>query len=477
MVNDNERLGISAAQYKEKIIIDFSSPNAAKELHVGHLRSTIIGDCLARAFEFLGHEVLRLNHIGDWGTSFGMLITYIKEHQYSVLQEQKQPSLSDLGEWYRNAKKLFDTDETFKKRAQQAVVDLQSGDQNSLKIWSIICPVSRQACQVIYDLLDVKLIDRPESFYNPMLKKMIEDLSEKGLIKISDGAKCIFLEGYTGLDGAPFPLIVQKSDGGYNYISTDMAALCHRISEEKADRVIYVTDAGQSKTHFEMIFKAAEKAVYLDRNKTRVDHVAFGLVLGSNGRKLRTRAGYSPLLIEAGILEAKKLFLERKFSLDENEIENVSRIIGINAIKYSDLSCHLLSDYVFSYERMLRFEGNTAVFILYSYVRIVSIRRKIQLDPIKFKINSLELEHPIEIKLALIIVQFEDILLKMVENLMPHLLCDYLFNLASQFNLFFRDCRVDGHKLQNSRLLLCEATGEVLRKGMELLGLKVLDKM
>lgn len=198
-------------------------------------------------------------------------------------------------------------------------------------------------------------------------------------------------------------------------------------------------------------------------------------MLGSNGRKLRTRAGYSPLLIEAGILEAKKLFLERKFSLDENEIENVSRIIGINAIKYSDLSCHLLSDYVFSYERMLRFEGNTAVFILYSYVRIVSIRRKIQLDPIKFKINSLELEHPIEIKLALIIVQFEDILLKMVENLMPHLLCDYLFNLASQFNLFFRDCRVDGHKLQNSRLLLCEATGEVLRKGMELLGLKVLE--
>jgi arginyl-tRNA synthetase len=274
----DQHLGINPPTHHQRVIIDFSSPNVAKEMHVGHLRSTIIGDCLSRLFEFLGYDVLRINHLGDWGTAFGMLIAYMKEEAPEVLIGQQETDLTHLVKWYRAAKKKFDENPGFKRTSQLEVVALQQGDLQARQAWNIICEISRKAYQEIYELLDVKLINRGESFYNPLLPQIVADLEEKGLVEISEGAKCIFLEGFQNREGEALPLMIQKSDGGYNYDTTDMAAIYHRLKEEKADRLIYVTDAGQS-IHFQMIFKAAEKASYLDLKKVRVDHVPFCLVL------------------------------------------------------------------------------------------------------------------------------------------------------------------------------------------------------
>jgi arginyl-tRNA synthetase len=477
---EDGRLGIDRSQRGHKVVVDFSSPNIAKEMHVGHLRSTIIGDCLARVFEFLGCDVLRLNHVGDWGTAFGMLIAYLKQHEPQVLTGEKPAALGDLVRWYQASKLAFDKDNGFKRASQQEVVQLQSGESGSRRAWEMICAISAQSYQEIYNLLDIKLIERGESFYNPMLAEVVADLEAKGLVAISDGAKCIFLEGFASRDGTTLPLMVQKSDGGYNYDTTDMAAIRHRIQDEKADRIIYVTDQGQS-THFQMIFKAAEKAGYLDPAKVRVDHVGFGLVLGPDGKKFRTRSGEVEKLIDLlqkGIEEAKKILRERDPLLQGEALEKTAQILGLGAIKYADLSSHRQSDYVFSYEKMLKFEGNTAAFIMYSYVRVGGIKRKTGVD-----INSLigqapiALQHPSEIALALHLSQFPEALDQVADELLPNRLTDYLYTLAEKFNAFFRDCRVEGSPEQNSRLLLCEATGRTLKQGLELLGIPTLERM
>ncbi|MCB1075763.1 MAG: arginine--tRNA ligase, partial [Simkania sp.] len=286
----DERLGVPPLKEKKKIIVEFSSPNVAKELHVGHLRSTVIGDALARLFEFLGHDVLRLNHIGDWGTQFGMLITYLKEQHAGVLSNDEKADLPSLMNWYRESKKCFDADPEFKKRAQLQVVELQSGEPSALAAWEKICEISRLGFQEIYDFLDIKLVERGESFYNPKLSQVIKDYEAKGLIEVSDGAKCVFLEGFTAKDDKPLPMILQKSDGGYNYATTDAAAVHHRVTEEKADRIIYVVDAGQQ-LHFQMVFQGAAKAGYYDPAKVQLEHVAFGVVLGPDGKKFKTRSG------------------------------------------------------------------------------------------------------------------------------------------------------------------------------------------
>lgn len=472
------RLGVPLPHPKERIIVEFSSPNIAKELHVGHLRSTIIGDCLARVFEFLGHDVLRLNHIGDWGTQFGMLITYMRDHVPEVLEGKKQTDLVSLMQWYRASKKCFDQDPEFKKRSQLQVVKLQGGDEVSLAAWTMICDISRIAFQEIYNLLDIKLVERGESFYNPFLPGIVEDLEKRGLITVSDGAKCIYLEGFVGRDDTPLPMIIQKSDGGYNYDTTDMAAIRQRIEKENADRIIYVTDAGQS-LHFQMLFKAAEKAGYLDPKKVRVDHVPFGVVLGADGTKFKTRSGDTERLIDLlfeAVKQAKVILHERLPELSEKELNHTAEVLGIDAVKYADLSSHRIKDYVFSYERMLRFEGNTAAFLLYAYVRIQSIKRKVGKDisSIKDKIN---LEHPTEIDLALHLRRFGETLQAVAEELLPNRLAEYLYTLAEKFHAFFRDCRVEGTPQEGSRLLLCEATGRILHQGLEILGLKTLNKM
>lgn len=296
-IKGDPRVGVSKTSHPEKVIIDFSSPNTAKEMHVGHLRSTIIGDCLARVLEFQGNDVLRLNHIGDWGTAFGMLIAYLKRTHPHIITGEEPTDLTHLVKWYKESKLLFDSDAEFKTASQQEVVKLQGGDAEARRAWEIICEISRKAYQEIYDLLDIHLKERGESFYNPFLPGIVAELEQKGMVEISDGAKCIFLEGFKNREGDSLPLMVQKSDGGYNYDTTDMAAIKHRIDVEKGTRLIYVTDSGQA-THFDMIFKAAEKAGYLDPKKVRTEHVPFGLVLGEDGKKFRTRSGSTERLMD-----------------------------------------------------------------------------------------------------------------------------------------------------------------------------------
>ena len=469
----DEHVGVALPKPK-KIIVEFSSPNIAKELHVGHIRSTIIGDALARLFEFLGHDVLRLNHVGDWGTQFGMLINYMQQHAPQVLAEEQQTDLSELLEWYKAAKRCFDEDPQFKKSAQLKVVDLQNGDAQTLRAWKMICEISRRAFSEIYALLDVKLTERGESFYNPYLSKVIQDLEAKNLIVISQGAKCLFLEGFE------IPMIVQKSDGGYNYDTTDMAAMWHRIAVEKADRIVIVTDAGQS-LHFAMLFKAAEKAGYIDPNKVEVNHVPFGVVVGADGKKFKTRSGQTEKLIDLllkAVQEAEVIMRERLSDLSAEEISHAALILGIDAVKYADLSCHRVKDYVFSYERMLKFEGNTAAFLLYAYVRIQSIKRKVGKDVCSVASSSrVVLEHPTEVDLSLHLCQFAETLDAMSRELLPNRLTDYLYSLAEKFHAFFRDCRVEGSDQELSRLLLCEATGRILYRGLSILGLKTLERM
>jgi arginyl-tRNA synthetase len=479
-MQDEPHLAIELPEHKQRIIVDFSSPNTAKEMHVGHLRSTIIGDSIARLFEFLGHDVLRLNHIGDWGTSFGMLISYMKEEVPGVASGHEKTNLSHLVNWYKLSKVRFDADPDFKRRSQREVVALQGGDPQALKIWKILCDISKEGFQEIYDLLDVKLEYRGESYYNTMLGALVSDLESKGLIEISDGAKCVFLEGFQNREGQLLPLMVQKSDGGYNYDTTDLAALRHRIQDEKADQIIYVVDAGQG-THFQMVFKAAEKAGYWDPKKVRVVHVPFGLVLGLDGKRFRTRSGETERLIDllnTAIVEANKILLEKAPDMMPKEREQVAKALGIGAVKYADLSCHRTGDYVFSYERMLRFEGNTAAFLMYAYVRVAGIKRKVGIDIETIKpITHIVLEHPSEIALGLQLIRFSEALDLVARDLSPNKLTDYLYGLAEKFNAFFRDCRVEGSPQQNSRLLLCEIVARTLQQGLEILGVKTVERM
>lgn len=471
-------LGIEYPNPKERVIVEFSSPNTAKELHVGHLRSTIIGDSLARLFEFIGHDVLRLNHVGDWGTSFGMLIAYMKLHVPRVLTEEETTDLTHLVGWYKDSKKLFDQDPAFKKTSQLEVVKLQGGDPSSLKAWHVICEISRRAYQEIYDLLDVHIQERGESFYNKQLPAITQELEKNGVITVSDGAKCIFVDGFASRDGTTLPLIIQKSDGGFPYDATDMAAIKQRIFEEKADRIIYVVDAGQS-THFQMIFKAAEMAGWLNPQQTKVTHVPFGLVLGLDGKKFRTRAGDTERLIDllnAAVDHADQLLMERSPEMEPNARRELARHLGISAVKYADLACNRISDYTFSYDRMLKFEGNTAAFLMYAYVRIAGIKRKVNVDIQKLN-APIELKHPSELALGLHLIRFGETLESVAQDLLPNRLSEYLYTLAEKFNAFYRDCKVEGSPEQNSRLMLCEAVARTMKQGLHILGVETVEKM
>jgi arginyl-tRNA synthetase len=408
------------------------------------------------------------------------LIAYMKEEVPQVLTGKEATDLTHLVKWYKAAKKRFDDDPEFKRRSQLEVVELQQGQPQARQSWGIICEISRQAYQAIYDLLDVHLIERGESFYNPYLADTVADLEKKGLVEISNGAKCIFLEGFQNREGQPLPLMVQKSDGGYNYDTTDMATIYHRINVEKGTRLIYVTDAGQS-THFQMIFKAAEKAGYMDPGLIRIDHVPFGLVLGPDGKKFRTRSGETEKLIDliqAAIDKADEILQERNPQMEEGERHQLAHAIGIGAIKYADLSNHRMSDYTFSYDRMLRFEGNTAAFLMYAYVRVAGIKRKVNIDSKLLLENThIRLEHPSEIDLGLHLLRFQEALELVANELLPNRLTDYLYTLAEKFNAFFRDCRVEGSPQQNERLLLCETTARVLKQGLSILGVPTVERM
>ncbi|WP_354635021.1 arginine--tRNA ligase [Planktothricoides raciborskii] len=479
------RLGVDRVENPQKIVVDFSSPNIAKEMHVGHLRSTIIGDCIARILEFRGHEVIRLNHVGDWGTQFGMLITYLREAYPEALTKADALDIGDLVAFYKKAKQRFDEYEAFCESSRQAVVQLQAGDPETIQAWKLLCDQSRREFQVIYDLLDIKVTERGESFYNPFLPAVVADLDNLGLLQEDQGAQCVFLEGFMNKEGNPQPLIVQKSNGGYNYATTDLAALRYRIKEDGAKRIIYVTDLGQS-THFAQVFQVATRAGWIP-DDVQVVHVPFGLVQGEDGKKLKTRAGETVRLrdlLDEAIARAKadletRLQVEGRSETPEF-IDRVAQVVGLSAVKYADLSQNRTSSYIFSYDKMLALQGNTAPYMLYAYVRVQGISRKGDIDFGHLGVGEqIILKEETEIALAKHILLLSEAIAAVETELLPNRLCQYLFELSQKFNQFYDRCPVlqAEEPFHTSRLLLCDFTARILKLGLNLLGIEVLDRM
>ena len=483
-LQNDRRLGVKTVE-PQRIIVDFSSPNIAKEMHVGHLRSTIIGDSIARILTFLGHEVLRLNHVGDWGTQFGMLITYLREAYPDALTQADALDLGDLVAFYKKAKQRFDEDEIFQSQARQAVVALQSGDPASVQAWKLLCDQSRREFQTLYDRLGIDLEERGESFYNPFLPAVVEDLQTLGLLVEDAGAQCVFLEGFQNKDGNPLPLIIQKSDGGYNYATTDLAALRYRIGQDQVQRIIYVTDAGQS-SHFAQVFQVAQRAGWVPEG-IDLTHVPFGLVQGEDGKKLKTRSGDTIRLrdlLDEAIDRARK-DLEDRLQLDDRQespefIQQVAETVGLGAVKYADLSQNRTSNYIFSYDKMLALQGNTAPYLLYAYVRVQGIGRKGNID---FQGESLQeglvLTEDSEQTLMKHLLQLEDVVTDVAQDLFPNRLCTYLFELSQKFNQFYDRCPIlkAEEPQRSSRLVLADVTARTLKLGLSLLGIPVLERM
>eukprot|EP00879_Flechtneria_rotunda_P008355 GHRR01008752.1.p1 GENE.GHRR01008752.1~~GHRR01008752.1.p1 ORF type:complete len:557 (+),score=163.22 GHRR01008752.1:140-1810(+) len=449
----------------------------------GHLRSTIIGDTICKTLDFCGADVVRLNHIGDWGTQFGMLIEHMAELRPSGLAQSQDEDVADLQELYRAAKRRFDEDENFRTRAREAVTRLQSGDAECMAAWQRICAASRKEFEAIYSRLGVTLTERGESFYNPMLKGVVDELREQGIAEISEGATCVFIEG------SQVPLIIQKSDGGFGYASTDMAALKHRINEEKADWIIYVTDVGQL-SHFELVFAAARRAGWLPAKETpqlpRVSHVGFGLVLGEDGKKFKTRSGDVVRLVE--LLDEAKTRCKEAIKarreeageeVDEAELEAASNAMGYGAVKYADLKNSRTTNYKFNFDAMLDLRGNTAVYLLYAHARISGIVRKSgrDVDALIASGSGVVLDHPKERELAMALVRFPEAVEDMLDELMPNRLTDYLYSLSEVFNSFYTECKVLGSKQEDSRLILVEATARIMRQCFSLLGITPLYKI
>ena len=481
----DDRLGVEAVKKPKRTIVDFSSPNIAKEMHVGHLRSTIIGDCIARILEFQGHDVLRLNHVGDWGTQFGMLITYLREVCPEALTTADALDLGDLVAFYKKAKQRFDEDPQFQEQSRQEVVQLQSGSKETLRAWNLLCEQSRKEFQVIYNLLDICITERGESFYNSLLGSVVEDLEKAGLLVEDHGAKCVFLDGFQNREGQPLPLIIQKSDGGYNYATTDLAAIRYRIREDHAKRLIYVTDAGQA-NHFAQVFQVARRAEWIPEDIT-IEHVQFGLVQGEDGKKLKTRSGDTirlrDLLDEA--VDRARADLESRLKEEERHeteefIANASQIVGVSAVKYADLSQNRTSNYIFSYDKMLALQGNTAPYMLYAYVRVQGISRKGNIDFQNLGSEAtILLREDAELTLAKHLLQLEDTLDAVSQDLLPNRLCQYLFELSQKFNQFYDRCPVlqAEEPARTSRLMLCDLTARTLKLGLSLLGIQVLERM
>ncbi|KAG8084889.1 hypothetical protein GUJ93_ZPchr0010g11069 [Zizania palustris] len=467
----------------KKAVLDFSSPNIAKEMHVGHLRSTIIGDTLARMFEFSNVEVLRRNHVGDWGTQFGMLIQYLFE-KFPNWEEIGTQAIGDLQTFYKASKHRFDGDPEFKDRAQQAVVRLQGGEGRYRAAWNKICEISRNEFDLVYKRLNVVLEEKGESFYNPYIPQVLEKLDNKGLIKESEGARVIFIEGHQ------IPLIVVKRDGGFNYASTDLTALWYRLNVEKAEWIIYVTDVGQQQ-HFDMFFSAARMAGWLpdpkEKKFPKTNHVGFGLVLGSDGKRFRTRSTEVVRLVELldeAKSRSKSELLQRLtengkiVDWTEGELEMTSEAVGYGAVKYADLKNNRLTNYTFNFEQMLSDKGNTAVYLQYAHARICSIIRKSNKDVEELKMSSaISLDHPDERVLGLYLIRFAEVVEEACTNLLPNVLCEYLYNLSEMFTKFYTNCQVVGSPEETSRLLLCQATAVVMRQCFELLGITPVYKL
>lgn len=472
------RLGVRKAGSPQRVVIDLSAPNLAKEMHVGHLRSTIIGDGVARVLEFLGDEVIRQNHVGDWGTQFGMLLAYMQEQPVGSDAE-----LADLESFYRAAKKRFDESAEFADRARELVVKLQAGDADCLRLWHRFNDISLSHCQAIYDRLGVKLSMadvKGESAYNDDLAKVIADLKAKNLLSESDGAQCVFMAEFKNAEGNPLPLIVQKAGGGYLYATTDLAATRYRANVLKADRALYFVDQRQA-LHFQMVFAAARLAGFVPA-EMQLEHMGFGTMNGADGRPFKTRDGGTVKLVDLldeAELRAYSLVKGKNPELAEAELRQIARAVGIGAVKYADLCKHRTSDYSFNFEQMLSFEGNTAPYLLYAYTRVASVFRKLGrgFDAVEGKI-VLAAEQ--ELALAGKLAQFGEVLGGVAEKGVPHLLCAYLYDLAGLFSSFYENCPIlaaADQATQQSRLRLAALTGRTLKQGLELLGLETLERM
>ena len=466
----------------QTVVIDYSSPNLAKEMHVGHLRSTIIGDALARLLEYQGHSVIRQNHMGDWGTQFGMLIAELELHLGEG--DQANLALNDLEVFYQQSKKHFDADPEFADKARAYVVKLQSGDAHCRKLWQKFIDVSVAHNLEIYKQLNVGLRKEhiaAESSYNDDLGNVLSSLLEQGIAVDSEGAKVVFLNELADKNGEPSPMIVQKSGGGFLYASSDLACLRHRVGTLQADRILYFIDARQS-LHMKQVFITGRKASFVPPTVS-LEHHPFGTMMGADGRPFKTRSGgtvkLADLLVEA-VERAEKLVREKNPDLDDSEIKLIARKVGIGAIKYADLSKTRTNDYIFDWNAMLSFEGNTSPYLQYAYTRIRSIFRKAGIEAEGFS-APVSIEQAQEKALALKLLQFNEVLDQVAADCYPHILCTYLYELASAFMSFYEQCPVlkDGvdSATQQSRLQLCALSATTLAQGLDLLGIEVMEKM
>jgi arginyl-tRNA synthetase len=475
------RLGVPRAARPETIVVDYSGPNVAKEMHVGHLRSTIIGDSIARLLEWQGHVVVRRNHVGDWGTPFGMLIEHLLDESAGG-----GAGVRELGAFYRAARAKFEGDPAFADRARGRVVLLQSGDAETLAHWRRLIDISVEHFSALYAALGVTL--RPadvvgESAYNDELADVVEELVRKGLAVESEGAMCVFPPGFTGREGEPVPLIIRKQEGGYGYATTDLAAVRQRVRDLGATRLLYFVGAPQTQ-HFAMVFAVARLAGWAT-DAVRLEHVAFGSVLGTDKKMLKTRAGDSvslAALLEEAVARAAKVVGDKSPDLPATEQARIANAVGVGAVKYADLASDRIKDYIFDWNRMLSFEGNTAPYLMYAHARIRSILRKAEAPgdaQSDAPAGAILLDAPQERALALSLVQLEGTLDRAAEACQPHRLCTFLYDVASAFTSFYEACPVlkSEGATRASRLALCEVTARTLALGLDLLGISAPDQM
>lgn len=476
----SERLGV-VQPAPQTIVIDYSAPNVAKEMHVGHLRSTIIGDAAVRTQEFLGHNVIRANHVGDWGTQFGMLIAYLEKQQQENAGEM---ALADLEAFYRDAKKHYDEDAEFAERARGYVVKLQGGDEYCREMWRKLVDITMAQNQIAYQRLNVTLTRdnvMGESLYNPMLPGIVADLKAKGLAVESEGATVVFLDEYKNKEGEPMGVIIQKKDGGYLYTTTDIACAKYRYETLHADRVLYYIDSRQHQ-HLMQAWTIVRKAGYVPES-VPLEHHMFGMMLGKDGKPFKTRAGgtvkLSDLLDEA-LERARRLVAEKNPEMPADELEKLANAVGIGAVKYADLSKNRTTDYIFDWDNMLAFEGNTAPYMQYAYTRVLSVFRKAQIDEQQLLNTTVRISEDREAQLAARLLQFEETITVVAREGTPHVMCAYLYDLAGLFSGFYEHCPIltaESEDVRNSRLKLALLTAKTLKLGLDMLGIETVERM
>ncbi|EGJ1560967.1 arginine--tRNA ligase [Salmonella enterica] len=476
----SNRLGVSQPT-RQTIVVDYSAPNVAKEMHVGHLRSTIIGDAAVRTLEFLGHHVIRANHVGDWGTQFGMLIAWLEKQQQENAGDM---ALADLEGFYRDAKKHYDEDEAFAERARNYVVKLQSGDAYFREMWRKLVDITMTQNQITYDRLNVTLTRDDvmgESLYNPMLPGIVADLKAKGLAVESEGATVVFLDEFKNKEGDPMGVIIQKKDGGYLYTTTDIACAKYRYETLHADRVLYYIDSRQHQ-HLMQAWTIVRKAGYVP-DSVPLEHHMFGMMLGKDGKPFKTRAGGTVKLadlLDEALERARRLVAEKNPDMPADELEKLANAVGIGAVKYADLSKNRTTDYIFDWDNMLAFEGNTAPYMQYAYTRVLSVFRKADIDEQALASAPVIISEDREAQLAARLLQFEETLTVVAREGTPHVMCAYLYDVAGLFSGFYEHCPIlsaENDAVRNSRLKLAQLTAKTLKLGLDTLGIETVERM